>query len=320
MMGVGVMKRPAARQWPCRPWSVAAVMLALAAPGARAQEQAGYVASVHGAWFSSARPSQPVSPGRVLSQGETVWAASRSSPGAYLTAVLRDGSRLALNCAVPGDCDRRHTLRVREGLLQDVARVVDAVLGLVRRDPDRFVSLISRADPPGPADAVLAPQGVQIDLGPALAAVPPGHYRARLVRLVPGSGCERDSAGGLPSHTPSRGLDHAAHAPQAHANPANPQASPGADAAWSAGRPMLAAAPPPGLYLLCLGTAGGGGVRESWVLVAPPGDHAAIAAEFARAREIVSGWTGFDAAHDGRVFLRAYLASLAAVVTGGRSP
>lgn len=315
MMKVRVTERPAPRPRVGRPW-IAAAMLVLAAPGAHAQEPAGYVASVQGAWFTSARPSHPVTPGRVLRQGEAVWAAPRSSPGAYLTAVLRDGSRLALNCAVPGDCDRHHTLRLRDGLLQDVARVVDAVLGLVRRDPDRFVPLISRAEPPGPADAVLAPQGPQIDVSPTLAGVPPGHYRAQFVRLAPGSGCDPGRADGLSTLTPSLGRDQVSR--RAAGGPENARAV--ADAAWAPGRPLLATAPPAGLYLLCLGTADGLGVRESWVLVAPPARLAMIEQEFARAREIVSGWTGIDAAHDARVFLRAYLASLAAVAAGERAP
>jgi hypothetical protein len=270
-----------------------ALMLALAAaPDARAQDTAGYVASVNGAWYTSAHPTQRVTAGRVVAQGEEVWAAPRSSAGAYLNVVLRDGTRLALNCTVPGDCDRRHTLRVREGLLQGAARMVDAVLGLVRRRPDSFVSLIARADGPQPADVVVLGDSAQIDVSAALAGMTAGQYRVALV-------------GGQGSSTHAQAMRAELPFPVTQlAGPAK---------AWEPGQPFAVRGVPPGLYLLMV-QPGEDSPVESWVLVAPPQEHARIAAEFARAREMVSTWTGVDAAHDARVFLRAYLASLAGLV------
>ena len=263
----------------------AAVMLALcAAAGAHAQEAAGYVASVHGTWFTSSSLAQPVSPGRVVASGEEVWAAPRPSAGAYLTVVLRDGSRLALSCAVPGDCDRRHTLRLRGGLLQDAARMVDAVMELVRRRPDGFVSLISRADPPGPSDVVVAASGAGIDVSAALSKLGAGEYAVALERPAPAGS---DSTPDLRALAAGR-----------------------AGRAWVPGQPFGVRAVPPGLYLLRVESAAAP-PAESWVLVVPPSDGGRTESEFARAQEMVGTWTGMEAAHDARVFLRAYLVALA---------
>jgi hypothetical protein len=280
------------------PWHAAALVLALAAPpAARAQEAAGYVATVRGTWFTSARPDQPVSAGRVVAQGEEVWAAPRSSAGAYLTLVLRDGSRLALNCAVPGDCDRRHTLRVRAGLLERTERMVEAVLGLVRRDPEAFVSLISRAEGAGPEDVVAAPGALGIDVSEALKEMDAGLYQVALERWTPpGTGTNWMTAQGTSSMS----------------GPPPPRN-------WAPGQPLTVVAMPPGLYVLRLESYDGGG-GESWVLVPPPQEYARIREEFARAREMVSTWTGMDAAHDARVFLRAYLAWLAGAVPPAEAP
>ncbi len=269
----------------------AAVMLALcAATGARAQEAAGYVASVHGTWFTSSSLAQPVSPGRVVASGEEVWAAPRPSAGAYLTVVLRDGSRLALSCAVPGDCDRRHTLRLRGGLLQDAARMVDAVMELVRRRPEGFVSLISRADPPGPSDVVVAASGAGIDVSAALSKLGAGEYAVALERPGPaGSDSTWDNA---------------------FSSKLRAYAAARAARAWAPGQPFAVRAVPPGLYLLRVESAAAP-PAESWVLVVPASDGGRTESEFARAQEMVGTWTGMEAAHDARVFLRAYLVALA---------
>jgi hypothetical protein len=267
--------------------AAAAALALAAAPGARAQDTAGYVASVNGTWFTSARPAQPVSAGRVVRQGEEVWAAPRSSAGAYLNVVLRDGSRLALTCSVPGDCDRRHTLRLRAGFLQSAARMVDAVLGLVRREPEGFVSLISRADGPQPEDRVILQAGPQVDVSAALQELGAGQYR---VSLTPwGRGIEAQQAHGY----------------------FGPDNRFGQAAAWSPGEPLIIPDVQPGLYVLRAASSAED-VRESWVLIAAAGPQTrAMQAEFEEARRMVSTWTGIDAPHDGRVFLRAYLASLA---------
>lgn len=278
------LRRPHAR------WRAAVVMLALAAaPGARAQDAAGYVASVNGTWFTSTRPTQAVSAGRVVAQGEQVWAAPRSSAGAYLTVVLRDGNRLALSCAVPGDCDRRHTLRVRAGLLPGAARMVDAVLGLVQRRPEALVPLIARAEGSGPADLVLPRNGTDVDVSAALTELGAGQYRVSLVQLGPGDG---QDFGRLLQVVPACVIGVGT---------------------WSPGQPLVVRGVPSGLYLLRT-ESGVENFAESWVLVAPPQEHARISVEFEQAREMVSTWTGIDSAHDARVFLRAYLASLAGLV------
>lgn len=253
----------------------AAAALAVA-PGARAQDAAGYVASVNGTWYTSARPDQPVSAGRVVAQGEEVWAAPRSSAGAYLNVVLRDGSRLALNCAVPGDCDHRHTLRVQQGLLQGVARMFDAVLEMVRRDPEVFVSLISRADGPQPEDVIVAGNGHGTDLTAAVAALSSGRYQVQMEPWL------------------------AAFVPP----------PPVAAAVWATGDPLVVRRLRSGLYVLNV-FRDDEWLGESLVLVAPPQEHAPATLMFEEAQQIASTWTGIDAEHDERVFLRAYLLALA---------
>jgi hypothetical protein len=171
--------------------------------------------------------------------------------------------------------------------------MVDAVVGLVRRHPEALVSLIARADGPGPADVVVLGDNGETDVSAAMAGMTAGQYRVVLV------GREDSSA--------RRAQAMRAELPFPVTQLAGPAR------AWEPGQPLAVRGVPPGLYLLMV-QPGKGSPVESWVLVAPPQEHTRIAAEFARAREMVSTWTGVDAAHDARVFLRAYLASLAGLV------
>lgn len=314
----------------------AALVAALAAaPGLGAQETAGYVSSVQGTWFTSARPRQPVSAGRVVAAGEEVWAAPRSPAAAYLNVVLRDGNRFTLSCSVDGDCDRRHTLQLRRGLLEDAGRIVDAVLDLVRRDPGRLVPLISMGDPPGPPDLVVSPTGASLDLAPVLAQAPPGRYVVELVhwRLVAGS------------HTgvAQANAEHSEHAQAASGHPTQAQVAQGAQGQaavqeqawqmlsgrvdharqqgqaqgghfgmriWTSGQSLVHPGVPPGLYVVRAFNLDTIRPSDSWVLVAPPEERARMEAEVARAKAIVQSWVGIQSEHDARLFLRAYMLAL----------
>lgn len=277
------MPGSAARIWYARLSLPAAVAAAVCLTPAPAPTQAaGYVASVNGDWFTSAHPNDTVRAGRVVQHGEEVWAGENPSRGDYITLVLWSGERITWSCSVPGDCEDRHTLRRPGGGLTRAVRIVEEVMGLMRQEPERYVSLLTRGTMYTPTEAVLPRRGGRVDVSPALRFVPAGRYA---VWLVPWS-------------------DEAACTGSGPGAPAPPPAS------WRAGERLEVAAPAPGLYLLCV-QGEGGAPEEAWVLAADENRFPALDADFEFARELTCFWGGQNARADALGFLRAYLHGLA---------
>jgi hypothetical protein len=254
-----------------------AAVAPLAVPAAAAQPgaEAGFVLSVEGVWFTSSRPTEPLSRGEIVREGDWVWVANPHNVRQSLSLALYGSSEwLSLSCARAGVCNRRHPVRQPSRTVTPRLRGLLSVIGgLVRKSPDRFAAPDVRGDERSLKEGILVAHPDGIDLGPVLRHAP-GYPLLEVASL--------DSA-----------------------------ASPGP---WRPLRVRIAqGAPPrilvelsPGFYSIRRQSDAS---TEAWVLVVADGE--AVATDTYRELvAYVSAW-GEAGAADARLILRAYLYSLA---------
>lgn len=232
--------------------------------------------SMHGAWFVSSQPSQPLAIGQVLVDGDSVWASTRSVADQSLAiALYGDGGRLELDCSEPAECGQRHAVFGRASRSGMLRTWLQAAMPWIRHERERFRPHITRGSRLDEAVVVRGAAG--LDLAPALHRERAGELQLKLAPL---------NAAGVSG--PSRSLR----------------------VMWTPGAPALVYdTVPSGLYSLWE-------VKDArdtfWILVVDESTGTSgVAAAFAELSRPLQTWTSGAGTEDARMLLRAFLYHLA---------
>ena len=253
------------------------------AVAAQEMDDLGYVSHVEGTWLVA---GDTVSPYRRIQRGDSLTAIMDSEVTSSLAVVLMTGQRVRFLCDVPEDCSGplvpADSLR-ETSALENISRIVKAVVSLFEKKKPDMVSTVSRGGPKIP-EAVVPREGDLLNLKPLLRGHSPGPYRLTIHPLEEG-----DDADG------SRGLS--------------------AVLEWDPEQQthILAPGVEPGLYRIEISRATGLFAPKSmaWMLVAGEGEYEELRDRFAQAVEITGGWRGDTSESEVRAFLRTYLQHLA---------
>jgi hypothetical protein len=248
---------------------------------AQAQEEAGFIVNMSGAWnVSCGGGADQLRRGQTVLRNCVIRPASSNNPRDFITVSLRNGREFYCTgenlggCAQPISADGGDTL---------TRRIALAVLRLFVRDPNRYGSGINRGQKESLQETVLRLEGEQLDLSPVFKDMGAGRYLLRFDRVTNPDG-------------------------SAEAVPADPIPF---DWQPTGARPLIVKGVRAGLYKIVLleprdkehEPTG----ENVWVLIVQPKSYRQVSRSFKRAVGLTGGWRDRDAAQS---FLRAYLDSL----------
>lgn len=169
-----------------KPWLAFTILTTFTVPAwpeAPAKPAKPAVVGISGEWTLDAAPSQPaeraVHFGRELTQGATVRGGHK---GDHIVFSCPDGQLLSRGCPADG-CPVQACGKETGEKANPRPAWLTSTLALVSRNPDRFITAVSRGLGPEPWEAVLEGRANGLDVAPLLSRLPAGVYRLKLSHL-----------------------------------------------------------------------------------------------------------------------------------------
>lgn len=275
----------AARSRPVCLYVLLAVLCSAVPAGA--QEHVGHVLDVEGVWYLDGRSRQTLSRFDEVPAGGVIRIQSPSRYD-YIKIAYSNGEILNKRCRNQGECDQPILLpRTAQRRASAWNIIMEAAMGLFRRNPGKYSVHMVRSDRGKLWEAVVQTKNGQVDLAPVFNGMNKGTYHVRFERRSP-DGKPADAGSGEPVTV--------------NWDPAVPS-------------PILISKLQPGLYEMVLLERRDAEYKptpeSAWFLVSDHEQYAQTASSFREAIRLTATWREETDEATVRSFLRAFLDHLA---------
>lgn len=274
------------RPWGLTVWLCLTFLAAWLPRSAGAQQQVGFILDISdGKWSINQSPSIKLKKGQSLPAEGRIRVQSPSDDDFITITDLKGEVIINRRCRERGQCDGEIRLPASPERPGALSASWDAVMNLIRGEPDRYS--VHRVREGELADALVELKGEQIDLRDVFRKYEKGTYHFRVRSLA------RDSTPAGRIRTGPLAFDW---------TPSQPSA-------------VTVSGLQPGLYELTLlereGNAFSPTAITAWILVEPPATFRQSAEAFSAAKQVADKWAGTVNPEVSRGFLRARLDELA---------